>query len=254
MDATRIDISADVGESFGNYKLGNDEELLKYITSANVACGFHAGDPGVMRKSVILAKELGVAVGAHPGLPDLLGFGRRRMDISPGELKDYIVYQIGALKGFTDAAKIKMQHVSAHGVLAGMIAGNEGLAKAMVDAIREVHPDLILVARPKQYTYEIAKQSGMRVMRLIAIDLQYRADGTPIIERKKKSADALEVAKKAVRLVKEGKMATVDGGDMEIEIDSLLVHGDGPNVVEIVKAVRDELSKGNIKAQAYGRN
>lgn len=252
--AATIDISADVGESFGNYDLGNDEELLKHITSANVACGFHAGDPSVMRKSVSLAKTLGVAVGAHPGLPDLLGFGRRRMDVSPEELKDYIVYQLGALKGFADAAKMKMQHVSAHGILAGMIGRDEGLAKVMVDAIKEVDPELMLVARPKQYTYEIAKQSGIRVIKLIAIDLQYRADGTPVIERKKKSVDPLEVAKKALRLVKEGKFATVDGADLEIEVDSLLVHGDGPNVVEIVRAVRDELSKANIKVQAIGKN
>ncbi len=136
MPKRSIDISSDVGEGFGNYTFGNDEEIMKYISSANVACGFHAGDPVTMRKTVLLAKKNRVAVGAHVGFPDLMGFGRRVMEISPEECKDYVVYQIGALRAFVEAEGIKLQHANAHGALATLCNNNEGVARAMVEGIR----------------------------------------------------------------------------------------------------------------------
>lgn len=243
MAQKQIDISSDMGEGFGNYKLGNDEGIMKYITSANIACGFHAGDPSIMRKTVLLAKENGVAVGAHVGLPDLLGFGRRVMEISPEDCRDYVVYQIGALRAFAEACGLRLNHTHAHGALTTLSNRNEGIARAIVEAIREVDPSLYLMSRPGLLSFEIGKKLGLRVKTYAAVDLQYYRDGRFAMERQKKAVDINEVIRRAKSLLLEGRVEAVDGGYYEISPDTLLVHGDNPQAVETLQALRAELEK-----------
>jgi UPF0271 protein len=249
----KIDINADLGESFGNYKYGRDEELMRYLTSANVACGFHAGDPRVMRKTVLMAKEYGVAVGAHPGFPDLLGFGRRMMDCSAEEMKDYLVYQLGALKAFVEGAGLKLHHVGPHGSFSAHAIRREEVAQAIIDGIIEVDPELILVGRPGLAPYEIAKQRGLRVASQVGVDLDYRPDRTAIIQREKKEMEPKEAVRRVRKLIEEGKIIASDGTDMEFRVDTLLVHGDTPNAIEVCKAVRAELVKMGVEIVSFGK-
>lgn len=183
-----IDINADLGESFGVYNLGNDEELMKYITSCNIACGFHAGDPSVMRKTVELAKKYNVAVGAHPGFPDMLGFGRRRMEITHQECKDYVTYQVGALKAFVEAYGLKLQHVKPHGRFWQVAAAEENVGRGLIESIIEVDPKMAFVGRRGAAT-NIAREMGLRVVLEIGADMQYKGDLEgilpPIIKRKR---------------------------------------------------------------------
>jgi 5-oxoprolinase (ATP-hydrolysing) subunit A len=243
MAAKTIDISSDMGEGFGNYTLGNDEGIMKYITSANVACGFHAGDPSIMRKTVLLAKKNGVAVGAHVGLPDLLGFGRRVMEISPEDCRDYVVYQIGALRAFAEACGLKLNHATIHGALTTLVNRNEKIATAIVEAIREVDPTLYFLSRPGLLSFEIGKKLGLRVKTYAAVDLQYYRDGRFAMERQKKAVNINEVIRRAKSLLLEGRVEAVDGGYYEISPDTLLVHGDNPQAVETLQALRAELGK-----------
>ena len=246
-----IDINVDMGESFGNYTFGNDAEIMKYITSANVACGFHGGDPVVMRKTVLLAKENNVAVGAHMGYPDLLGFGRRIMEVSAEECEDYVIYQLGALKAFAEAYGLKLQHANIHGALFSYANKNDGIAKAIVDGIKKVDLSLYFVSRPGLRSYEMAKGVGLRVKTSIAVDMTYTKDGMPIIERQKKSVGSADVAKRVLMLLNEGRIEAVDGGYYKIDPDTLLVHGDNPNVVDILKMMRSELDKAGIKVTSF---
>lgn len=249
----KVDINADVGESFGNYKYGNDGELMKYITSANVACGFHAGDPSVMRKTVMLAKKYGVAVGAHPGFPDLLGFGRRMLDVSAEEMRDYLVFQLGALKAFVEAAGLKLHHVGPHGSFSAHAIRREEVAEAIVNGIIEVDPELILVGRPGLAPYEIAKRKGLRVASQVGVDIDYRPDRTAIIQREKQEMAPDEAARRVRKIVGEGKIIASDGSEMEFRVDTLLVHGDTPNAIEVCKAVREELGKMGVEIVSFGQ-
>jgi UPF0271 protein len=242
----KMDLNCDMGESFGNYKMGNDEEIMRYISSANVACGFHAGDPMVMAHTVKLAKENGVAIGAHPGFPDLMGFGRRKMEIAPEEARNYIIYQIGALKAFVEREGMELQHVWLHGALSSVAAKNEAIARAIIEAIKETHPELIFVHRPGLATYEIAKLLGMKVAISVGVDIEYGPDGMAVLQRKKRHTDPKEAAKKAIRIAKEGKMTATTGEDIEMKAHTILVHGDTPNAVEILKEIREEFEKENI--------
>jgi len=248
---TKMDINADAGESFGNYKYGNDEELMKYLTSVNVACGFHAGDPRVMRKTVILAEKYGVAVGAHPGFPDLLGFGRRAMEVSAEEMKDYVVYQVGALKAFVEAAGMKLHHVGPHGAVAALGRRREEVAEAFVDAVREVDPALILLGRPGLPTYDIAKKKGLQVARQVGLDIDYLPDKTAVIQREKKEMAVGEALRRLRKIIQEGKIIAVDGSEMEFRVDTLLVHGDTPNAIELCKAIRAELAKMGVEITSF---
>lgn len=246
MNRKKMDINCDMGESFANYRMGNDEEIMQYISSANVACGFHAGDPMVMADTVKLAKENGVAIGAHPGFPDLMGFGRRKMEITPEEARNYIIYQIGALKAFVERDRMKLQHVWLHGALSSFAAKNEAIARAVIEAIKEDYPELIFVHRPGLATYEIAKASGMKVAISVGVDIEYNLDGTAVVHRKKGYTDPKAAAKKAVRIAKEGRMTTATGEDVEMKAHTILVHGDTPNVVDILKEIRNQFEKENI--------
>ncbi len=250
MSQKSIDISSDVGEGFGHYTFGNDEEIMKLISSANVACGFHAGDPVTMRKTVLLAKENKVAVGAHAGFPDRLGFGRRLMDISPEECRDYFVYQIGALKAFVEAKGMKLQHANAHGALATLGNSKEGIARAMVEAIQEVDPNLYLMSRPGLLPYQVAKALGLRVKTYIGLDLQYYKDGRFVMERQKKGADSGEVVRRVKQLLNEGRMEAVDGY-YDITPDTLLVHGDNPKAIDNLRVLRSELEKMGVEVISF---
>lgn len=247
----KIDINADVGESFGNYKYGNDEKLIKYLTSVNIACGFHAGDPCVMRKTVRLAKKHNVKIGAHPGFPDLLGFGRRALEIDADEMRDYVVYQLGALKAFVEAEGMKMHHVVHHGALAGVARRRPELAEAYVIGIREVDPSLIVLGRPGLPTYDIAVQNGLRVATQVGLDIDYRKDKTAVVQREKKEIGIDEALKRLRKIVQEGKVVAVDGSEMEFNVDTVLIHGDTPNALKLCKAIRDELTKMEVEIKPF---
>jgi len=237
----RIDLNCDIGESFGTYKMGLDEEIIKYITSANIACGFHAGDPMWMRHTVNLAEENGVAVGAHPSFPDLAGFGRRNMTVTPDEAKNDVVYQIGALQAFTRPKRL--QHVKPHGAMYNQAVDDEALARAICQGVLETDPDIILIALSGSRWVEIAEDMGLRVAREIFADRALNPDGTLVSRSIPKSVvhDTEEVVERSLRMVTEGKATTVTGKTIDVRADSLCVHGDTPGAVDIAKALRQAL-------------
>jgi len=238
-----LDLNCDMGESFGNYKMGNDEDLIQYISSANVACGFHAGDPHVMRRTVSMAKKRSVAIGAHPGLPDLIGFGRRDMQVSPEELKDYFVYQIGALKAFVEAAGMKLQHVKQHGALLRMALEDEKLGLAMAESTKAVSPELIFVTHSGIPLVEMARGLGLRVAREAYADRAYNFDKT-LVSRKLPGSvikDPEQIKKRIAQLIEKGTVTTIDGKILELEFDTIALHGDTPGASEIIKTIRKQL-------------
>ena len=249
MEIKAVDLNCDMGESFGRYKLGLDEEVIKLITSANVGCGFHAGDPHIMRKCVSLAREHGAAIGAHPGLPDLLGFGRREMGVSPEDLEDFFVYQIGALKGFTQAAGIKLQHVKMHGALLNMALKNEDLTVAMVKAAQSIDPDLIWLTLTGLQTVDTARNMGMKTAREFYADRAYNNDKS-LASRKLPGAvikDVSIIKDRIMRAVETGTVESVDGGVLQMEFESICVHGDTPGALELVKSIRAILTEAGVK-------
>jgi UPF0271 protein len=244
---TYIDINCDMGESYGRWTLGEDEAVMPHITSANVACGFHGGDPHVMRRTVELALRHGVAIGAHPGLPDLVGFGRRRMDVTPAELKDYHRYQIGALSAFCRAAGTSLQHVKPHGIQYHQFEENLPLGRASAEQIVELDPDLILMVMAQtRYDREARTVSGLRVAAEGFADRVYAEDGQLVSRRL--GADALipdpaRAAEQAVRMVMEGKVRAITGKWIDVRVDTVCIHGDTPGAARIVAAVRERLDK-----------
>ena len=245
--SVHIDINCDMGESYGRWTLGQDEEVMPHITSANVACGFHGGDPHVMRKTVELALRYGVAVGAHPGLPDLMGFGRRSMDVTTQELKDYHRYQTGALSAFCQAAGTRLQHVKPHGIQYHMFEERLELARATAEQVAELAPDLILMTMAmSRYDTEARKVAGLRVAAEGFADRVYADDGQLV--SRKLGAEALitdpaRAADQAIRLVMEGKVQTITGKLIDARIQTLCIHGDTAGAAAIVAAVREGLVK-----------
>ena len=251
----QLDINCDMGESFGRYKLGMDEEVIRLISSANVGCGFHGGDPHVMRKTVALAKENGVGVGAHPGLPDLLGFGRRKMDVTPQELEDFFVYQIGALRAFCDAAGVKLQHVKAHGVLSGMAEKDEKIAEAICRAISTLDKDIKWLTYSGTKTRPIAESMGLQVVEECYADRAYNAD-LSLVARKEPGAvikDLSEIKRRITQLVTEGTMATIDGEVLKMSFQSIAVHGDTPGALDLVREIRSTLEENQIQIKPMSR-
>ena len=246
MEKYNVVINADMGESFGIYKIGNDEEVMKYVTSANLACVFHAGDSTVMRKTVKLAKKYNVAVGAHPGFQDLRGFGRRRLDITTEELQNDLLYQLGALEAFTKVEGVKMHHVSPHGMLDPLVSDEEEYTDVFIKTIKEYNPELIIIAESKSLLYKKATIEGLRVASVAFPDLKYDSEGNMLIERVKKFANPVEVAKQAVLIVKVQKVKTIDGKKIRMQADVLCFHGDAPNSIEILKEVRKKFEKERI--------
>lgn len=247
----QIDMNSDVGESFGVYKIGLDEEVIPQITSANIACGFHAGDPAVMRKTVALAKQYGVEVGAHPGFQDLVGFGRRNIDATLEEIQDAIVYQTGALMAFARSQGVKLQHVKAHGSLYNMAVANTKIWEAMAEAIAQIDQDLILVvlaSSNREPLQEIGRRYGIRIAFEAFPDRAYNQDGS-LVSRRVKGAvihDHEEVAKRALKMAMEGKVIAMDGTEISLKADTLCVHGDNPAAVKMVKKIRQELREAGV--------
>jgi UPF0271 protein len=218
---------------------------MKMISSANVACGFHAGDPHVMRHTVALAKENGVAVGAHPGLPDLMGFGRRDMKVSTDELKDYFVYQIGALKAFVEAAGMKMQHVKPHGALFKMSLDDGRLAVAMAEAAKEVDPEFIVMAPTGTVLIEGAQEVGLRVGREAYADRAYNLDKS-LVNRSIPGAvikDTESIKARIDQLMQTSTVTTIDGQTMELEFESICLHGDTPGAAELIQTIRGHVER-----------
>ena len=244
--AGAIDFNCDMGESFGVHKLGYDEDVIGFITSANVACGFHAGDPGWMAHTVRIAEEHGVGVGAHPSFPDLQGFGRRTMNVEPEEAKNDVKYQVGALQAFTSGKRL--QHVKPHGAMYNQAVNDESLAGAICEAILEIDSNLILLALAGSQWISVAEDMGVRVAREIFADRALNADGTLVARSVPGSVihDVKEVAERSVRMVTEGVATAITGEDIEVEADSLCLHGDTPGAVEMVKAVRRELESAGV--------
>ena len=251
MTVNRIDLNGDVGESFGVWTRGNDEALMPYLTSASVACGWHGGDPQIMRRTVKLAKTQGVRVGAHPGFPDLLGFGRRPMQLSPEEVRDYLLYQIGALWAFVRAEGMRLQHVKPHGALYHMAANDRLLSDAVVAAIAEVDSTLILIGPPGSELVRAGQRAGLRVAQEGFGDRVYSEDGT-LTPRSAPGAlltDSEAVADQ-VLLMAEGRVRTLTGRIIPIAVDTICLHSDTPDAPALAKRLRERLSSAGIKTMA----
>jgi 5-oxoprolinase (ATP-hydrolysing) subunit A len=250
----RTDINCDMGESFGSYRIGQDQEVMPFITSANVACGYHAGDPMIMARTVELAKKQGVGVGAHPGYPDLLGYGRRTLETFPGEIKNYILYQIGALAAFAQSAGVKLQHVKPHGAMYNLAAKDERAAGEVIEAVKIYDPELILVTLAGSLCAQMASDAGLRVAREVFPDRAYLSSGQ-LAPRSMADAvlhDPEQVKERVLKLVKTGKMVSIDGHEIAIEMDTLCVHGDNPEAWQLARAIRETLESSGIRVVSMG--
>jgi len=251
----RIDINCDMGESFGVYKLGRDKEVMDYISSANIACGWHAGDPLVMEETVRLAKEKGVAVGAHPGYPDLLGFGRRRMDLSPSEIEAYLLYQMGALYAFAKAYGLPLQHVKAHGALGNLAFVDLEASKTIARAAARFSKEIIFVALAGSVMVQAAKEVGVRFVEEVYADRVYNPDGT--LQSRKIAGSVIHDPEKAARqaliIVQEGYVVAHDGTKVKVKPETLCVHGDTPGAIAILQKIREELKKASIAVKPMGQ-
>ena len=243
-----------MGESFGPWKMGFDEEMMQYISSANIAGGFHAGDPTTMRKTVSLAKDYGVAVGVHPGYRDLVGFGRREMDVPPDEIHDEIIYQLGALREFARYYDMEVQHVKPHGALYMVAARDEELSRAIIEAIHRVDPGLLLFCMQASVTYELAQRMDQPVAAEFYADREYNDDGQIVFTRSvAEELDPEEVGDRVVRAVTEKKVKTESGKDIDVASDSVCVHGDTPGAVRLAEVIARKLGENDIEIRPLGR-
>ncbi len=248
----RVDLNADVGESFGAWSLGQDPALMSSITSANVACGFHAGDPGVMRATVALATEHGVAVGAHPGFPDLAGFGRRELQVSPRDVEDFVVYQVGALAGIAAAQGVRLQHVKPHGALFNMAVRDAALADAVARAVALIDKSMILFGLPGSELVAAGARAGLRTACEVFADRAYRSDGT-LVPRQEEGAvihDAAAVEQRVIAMVRDQAVQAIDGTRVPLTIDTICVHGDTPGAAELAARVRAALETAGVNVKA----
>ncbi|HOS78901.1 MAG TPA: 5-oxoprolinase subunit PxpA [Anaerolineae bacterium] len=239
----KIDLNCDLGESFGQYRLGDDAAMLEIVTSANIACGLHAGDPPVMRETVTLAARRGVAIGAHPGYPDLQGFGRRAMDLQPAELETFLIYQLGALAGFTQAAGAHLTHVKPHGALYNQAVADREIAAAIARAVASFDPTLIVVTLPEAALRLAARGNGLRVALEGFADRAYLADGT-LAPRQRPGAvihDPELATARAVRMITQGEVETIEGTVIPLRVNTLCVHGDTPGAAILAAQLRHAL-------------
>ena len=250
----RIDINSDVGESFGAYTIGHDAGLFRSITSANVAAGFHAGDPSVLRGTIRLAKTHGVAVGAHPGFPDLVGFGRRELNVTTQEAEDFVLYQIAAVAGVAAAEGVKIQHVKPHGALFNMAVRNAELAAAIARAVVAVDASLVLFGLPGSEILNAGRAAGLRVAAEVFADRAYEPDGSLASRHKPGSVihEAGAVVTRAVRMVKERTVIAIDGSIVALEADTICVHGDTPGSDDLAARIRAGLEAAGIEVKAIG--
>ncbi len=249
----KIDLNCDLGESFGAYTIGMDAQVIPYINSANIACGLHAGDPMVMAHTVEMCKEYGVAVGAHPGYPDLQGFGRHPMQMPPAEVKASVQYQIGALRAFCDAYGVPLHHVKPHGALYNMAARDRVLADAIAAAVKESAPGVVLLGLSGSEMLRAAEAIGLPCASEVFADRGYRPDGS-LVPRGTPGAmieDEDEAIARVVRMVREGKVQAFDGTDISIRPDSVCVHGDGPKALAFVQKISAALAAEGIEAASF---
>lgn len=241
----RVDLNCDMGESFGVYRMGHDEQILGYVTSANIACGFHAGDPGTMRASVQAATAKGVAIGAHPSFPDLQGFGRRQMKLEPQEVYDLCVYQIGALAAFARAAGARLHHVKAHGALSNMAVREYALAEAITQAAHDVDPQLVSYAQAGTELVRAAEKLGQPYASEVYADRSYLEDGqlTPRNRPGAMIEDADAAIAQVLRMVREGRVRSITGTDVAVRADTVCVHGDQPRALEFARRLREALAR-----------
>lgn len=249
MPVHRIDLNADLGEG-----AANDEAILDFVTSANVACGFHAGDPRVMARTVDLAKQKGVAIGAHPGFHDREAFGRRVAAVSPEEVHVLVVYQVGALSGFARAAGVDMQHVKPHGALYNAAATDPALARAIAGAIAAIDARLILFGLAGSELIAAGERAGLRTASEAFADRTYRSDGTlmPRSDAGAVIADGDVAVAQALRLVTDGKVTSVEGADVEVDVDTICIHGDAPHAPDLARAIRDRFDAVGIEVRRVG--
>lgn len=245
----KVDLNSDLGESFGNYKIGNDDEIIKLVSSVNVACGAHAGDPLVMDITAKRVAEAGICIGAHPGYPDMQGFGRRAMALSPEEAKAYVIYQVGALNAFAKMHGLKLQHVKPHGALYNTAGKNYDLALAIAQGVKAVDENLILMGLAGSMSIKAAKDIGLRTAEEVFADRAYEDDGSLRARTKEGSmiTDENESIQRVIRMVKEGKVRTYSGNDIDIKADSICVHGDGAKALLFVQKIRQALADNGVE-------
>jgi len=250
-----IDLNCDMGEGYGSYTMGSDEEVMPLVSSANVACGFHASDPATMHRTVRLAKQHGVAVGAHPSFPDLVGFGRRQLAASPQEIRDDVLYQVGALWAFCRAEGVRLRHVKAHGALYNAAAKDLPTALAIAEAVRDVDPTLWLVCLSRSALVEAARRTGLPHVEEAFADRAYARDGA-LVPRSVPGAvihDAARVEERVLRMVREGKVQSIDGVDVPIAAGTICVHGDTPGAVGLARAIRERLQREGVEVAAFSK-
>jgi len=250
-----VDLNSDLGESFGVYKIGLDKEVLKHVSSANIACGWHGGDPIVMRKTVEAAHNNRVGIGAHPGFFDIMGFGRRNMTVSPNEAKQYTIYQLGALYGFVKATGAIMQHVKPHGAMYNMAAKDGKLARAIVEGIYEVDRNLIVLGLSGSELISAAKEKGLKYANEVFADREYNPDGTLVSRNLPGSmiCDKSIAVSRVIRMVTEGKVIAINGEDMDITVDSICVHGDNPEAIEFVRLIKEGLLRAKVEIKSLNK-
>jgi UPF0271 protein len=252
---TKIDLNCDLGESYGAFKVGNDEKIMPYISSANIACGYHAGDPMTMAQTVNAAREHNVAIGAHPGFPDLMGFGRREMQLAFEEAKNYLIYQVSAIQGFVKAAGVNLQHVKPHGALYNMATGDEKLSKAIVEATQTVDPNMLVFAPPRSVLAKVAEKAGLIVAYEFFADRAYNSDGSLVSRKQSKAVieDQETVVERAIKAVQEEKVLAIDGKSVKLgEVHTVCVHGDTPSAVKLAQALKRGFAKADIEVEPAG--
>lgn len=250
-----LDLNCDMGEGLGAWKMGDDAALLEHVSSANIACGYHAGDPGIIHRTVELAIDKGVAVGAHPSLPDVQGFGRRQMQVSPAEAYDMVLYQIGALGAFAIACGGKLAHVKPHGALYNMAAKDGKLARAIARAVKDFDPSLVLFGLAGSELIRAGEQAGLKTANEVFADRTYQADGS-LTPRSELGAMIPEVSASIAqvkRMIEEGRVRSLDGADVTVRADTLCIHGDEPNAVEFARRIRQALTEAGVRIAAVAR-
>ncbi len=248
-----VDLNADMGESFGIYDLGNDEALAEHVTTINVACGYHAADPATMRASVRLAKKHQLCLGAHIAYPDLVGFGRRRMELSEDEVRDITVHQVGALLGFCLAEGVDLVHVKPHGQLYLTGVRHRPTARGIVEGVHSVSSELKLLMYGPIVESE-CERAGLAMVHEGYVDLDFNADGSLVLERRKQAREPQAIADKALALYRDQGLAAVDGTWLDMRVESICIHGDGPNGPDIARAVRETLEAAGIRVESFGNS
>jgi UPF0271 protein len=251
-----IDLNCDMGEGFGVYKIGNDEQVMPYITSANVACGFHASDPLTMSKTVKLAARHGVAIGAHPSYPDLVGFGRRPMDATLDEIAADVIYQIGAISAFCRGEGVRLQHVKAHGAMYNRAADTSAVATALAKAIKAVDAELIMVCLSNSAMVTAAQEVGVPYVEEVFADRAYTREGKLVPRSREGSVlhDPAVVAQRVLQMVKDKTVVAIDGAKVPLKAQTICVHGDSAGAFEMIKAIRSKLEEGNVALKPFGAN